>query len=367
MFVKRVDVEGFRNLHSQEVTPNRRINIIYGENAQGKTNFLEAIYLLASLRSFRAQRTAEMISFGQENARISALVEAGDMEYELELHLSAAGKRVFVDGKALRSFSSYIGRLNAVLFTPDDLQIPRGSPSARRKLIDRAITTAWPTYLSIARDYQKVLQTRNRVLRQRSGKIQQLLEVYDLQLAELGARMIASRVRYIRALSEQFMEVFRQIAQTGAKGQLAYQSKPNIMAAGCDIEMLKKELSLLLRQTRSLDMVRQTTTRGPHTDDVEFLLDGHPIKSFASQGQVRSMVLAFKISQIIYTKTKMGDYPALLLDDVSSELDSKRNQYLFDFINEIPCQIFITTTQEKLITYTEKSKYFQVVNGCFSS
>lgn len=367
MFVSRVEVEGFRNLCAQEVIPNRRVNVISGDNAQGKTNFLEAIYLLACLRSFRAHRTMEMVCLGQERAKISAVVEAGELEYELKLHLSPRGKRVFVDGKALRSFTSYMGRLNAVLFTPDDLQVPRGTPSARRKLIDRAITTAWPTYLSIARDYQKVLQSRNRVLRQRTGQLNQLLEVYDQQLAELGARMIASRVRYIRALREEFVQVFAQISQSGVSGELAYVSKPTIMAAGCDIEQLNRELLLLLRQTRAPDMVRQTTTRGPHTDDIEFLLDGHPTRSFGSQGQVRAMVLAFKIAQILYTKQKMGDYPALMLDDVSSELDSKRNQYLLDFIHEIPCQIFITTTRETLIPYTQKSKYFQVVNGVFKS
>jgi len=368
VLINSIDTTSFRNLANQTVDPGPRFNVLCGANAQGKTNFLEAVYLVACLRSFREQRSGELRRFETQEALVHAVLQLGGVTRELEVRLHPRGRRALVDGKGVRNTAAYLSSgLNVVLFTPDDVQIPRGSPRERRRLLDRAITNLWPGYLTLARDYQKTLQSRNRILREsvrQRRSMSTMLEVYDQQLCEQGARLTVARMRYLRALAPRVVQVFGEISRTGVDAALLYLAPDSVLEAGSGKEgAVRQALSRLLTQHRSQDRTRQATTVGPHTDDLDFRLDSRSARSVGSQGQHRAMVLAFKVAQIIDAHERLGDYPVLLLDDVSSELDAQRNSYLFDFINKIPCQLFLTTTRRDLVTSLDDRIDFQVVNG----
>lgn len=361
MVLEHLEATGFRNLVDQAVHFHPRFNLIQGENAQGKTNLLEAIVVLSTLRSFRARRVEELLRFGVEHARVRGNVRDGEESAELEVRLRRGGRRALLSGKAVRVMDRYLERFPTVLFWPEELSIPRGSPAERRHLLDRAVATVWAGFVPLARDYQRVLASRNRTLRGRGAPA--LVEVYEAQLAELGAKLCAARVRFLRGFAPVFEAAFQAISRSGARGSLRYQTRPELEAAGGNVTALAAALTALHRQLRSTDLARKLTSVGPHSDDLEFLIDGRSTRSFGSQGQLRALVLAFKLAQIEDGFAKLGRYPALLLDDVSSELDPRRNEYLFDFISRIPTQTFLTTTLGAGLPVPEDRSYFQVVNG----
>jgi DNA replication and repair protein RecF len=369
LVIKWISLKNFRNIKSQTLQLGERFNIISGQNAQGKTNFLEAIYFLATLRSFRARRNEEMIQLSQEECSLRAAVRARDIERQLEVQIGAGKKRVKVDGKPVRSATGYLGNLNAVLFTPEDLQIPRGAPRDRRFFLDGAILTIWPAYADLIKDYQRVLQSRNNLLKKKPDQWNHLIEVYEQQLAKLGAKIVAGRVRYLRSISQTFEEVFKRVFAGVGKGTLSYCSSKEVIEAGDNVGVLTEVLERQLERKRSVDIARQVTTIGPHVDDLDFEIDGKTTRCFGSQGQVRALVLTFKIVQIYDSFKKTGSYAALLLDDVSSELDSVRTQCLFELIEEIPSQVFLTTTRADWISIRrspENRVDLQVSNGVFS-
>jgi len=368
VLVRSIETHRFRNLADQRVEPGPRFNVLFGDNAQGKTNFIEAVYVAACLKSFRAQRSAELVQLGAEEARLRADVEAGGSRRELEVVLHRGGRRARLDGKGVRSGTAYLeGGFNVVLFTPDDVQLPRGSPAERRRLLDRAITNIWPAYLAAGREYQKTLQSRNRVLRDASryttSQLQGMLAAYDEQLGDKGARVVAARQRFLGRLGPRFSEVFTELCGGTTLGSLCYVSPPSLARAGGNVGAIARALREELCRALKTDRARQTTTVGPHTHDVEFRLDGRATRSLGSQGQHRALVLAFKIAQVVDAYETRDDYPVLLLDDVSSELDEHRNQFLFDFIKQIPCQAFLSTTRPELVVLAENRVDYQVVKG----
>ena len=363
MKLERIETAAFRNLADQTVEPHARFNVLYGENAQGKTNFLEAVNLVGTLRAFRARRNVELVRFGEQQAAVRARVRSLSLTRALELRLSQGAKRVLCDGKTASSSVAYLEGLSMVLFTPDDLQVPRGSPGPRRKLLDRSVANIWPPYVALCRDYQKVLTSRNRVLKETPRGMQDLLEVYDQQLSEMGAAMVAGRLRYLRSIAELLSETFAQIVRSGVRCEAVYVTSDAVAEAGVRIADLTQVLRRQLRQNLTEDLARRSTRLGPHADDLDFHLDGRSTRSFGSQGQVRSVVLALRIAQIRDTHHKLQFHPVLLLDDVSSELDHKRNTYLFDFISEIKCQTFLTTTRPDFVGLEEDRVDFQVVKG----
>jgi DNA replication and repair protein RecF len=373
VLVRSITTARFRNLENQTVAPTSRFNVLSGENAQGKTNFLEAVYLVTTLRSFRAHRSVEMLGFGEREARVEAVVHTGGIDRELSVQLHERGRRALVDGKGVGSTAKYLETgLAAVLFTPDDVQLPRGAPSERRRMLDRAITNLWPAYLSLAREYQKTVSSRNQLLKQaaregtrsRQSSLTTMLEVYDQQLCERGARLVAARLRYVRAMAPRVSEAFWDISRSGVEGTLHYLCPESLESLpDTDLSGIAQALSRGLAEVQGVDRARQVTTTGPHTHDLEFRLDGHSTRSYGSQGQLRALMLAFKVTQILDVFQKRNDYPVLLLDDVSSELDPARNDYLFDFISKIPCQVFLTTTRPQLVTLADNRLDFEVVSG----
>jgi DNA replication and repair protein RecF len=355
----------FRNLASVLLEAHPRFNVLSGDNAQGKTNLLEAIYLCGTLRSFRAGKTEELIAFGQGEARVRARVEKEGIERLLEVRLSPGHKNARIDGKGTRA-SDYFGGMNVVLFQPDDLRLPRGAPSGRRRFVDRAVFSERPQYLAEAQAYERVLRSRNAVLREPGPPRPELLEVYDEQLARAAVPIVLRRATLVAELAPRAAEVFHRLTRTGRTLELLY--RPAVA---------ERDPSLALDQGRAIeaamrqqlvadhrrDQARGATSAGPHTDDLDLSLDGRDAQKYASQGQLRAIVLALKIAEIEHLTERLGDAPILLLDDVSSELDATRNAQLFEFLDGRPGQVFITTTDPRHVRVEGARMDVRVVAG----
>jgi DNA replication and repair protein RecF len=341
-----LEAHGLRNLAPTALAPAPRFNVFVGDNGQGKTNLLEAIYVVAALRSFRTARLADLVQFGAATARLSAHVERDGLERRYELELEPRGRRVRLDGKAPRPLARYFGGFNVVLFAPEDLQLPRGAPADRRRFLDRAVFNRRADYMPLVQDYERVLRSRNALLRDAAERgpragVEPLLDVYDEQLAELAARVVAARTALVAELAPRVAEAFGAIARARAEASVRYVLAADLGADGTpDAAMYLARL----RQTRARDLARGSTSIGPHRDDLLLRYGDHDAGGFASQGQLRALVLAWKTAELTLLTQVHGEPPILLLDDVSSELDAQRNSYLFDFLSECAGQCFITTT-----------------------
>ena len=354
-----IELENFRNFSSIFVEPHPKLNVFCGANAQGKTNLLEAIYLLGTLRSFRTMRIDDMVRFAAAKARVEARVERAGLErrYQVELTRQPPSKRARVDGKGLRSAAEYFGGFNVVLFAPEDLRLVRGGPSDRRRFLDRAVWNATPGFLSVAQTYERTLRSRNALLR--AERIDEaLLEVFDEQLAEAGAVLVNSRRGYLEKLAPLVGKTYEKITQSHLDLNLVYVSK----LTG-DIAAVAQALRELLRQGWRRDRERGFTSAGPHGDDLEFELDGRPARLHASQGQTRALVLALKLAEIGYLSEILGESPIFLVDDVSSELDAARTKYLLEFIAGLQTQTYLTTTMPGVLPLPKERQEFQLVNG----
>jgi DNA replication and repair protein RecF len=347
--LRALSVDRFRNLHPQHVEPGTRFNVIAGDNGQGKTNLLEAIYLAGTLRSFRAVRGDEMIAWGETGCEVRARVVRAGIERVYRVGLGGARRLVELDGKVPRSLGDYFGDFNVVLFAPEDLRVPRGSPAHRRRFLDRSVFNRRAGFLAEAQRYARVLRSRNALLREPRVD-ETLLDVYDAQLALAGAAVVASRRAYVEELGPRFAGGYADITGGGVVASVSYRG-------------LEGDLADALREARRRDLARRLTSVGPHVDDVEFLLDGRVAKAFASQGQLRALVLAWKTAEMQLLRDVHGDAPILLLDDVSSELDPNRSALLFERLARIEAQTFVTTTHPKHVLVTENRVDYQMVGG----
>jgi DNA replication and repair protein RecF len=254
-----------------------------------------------------------------------------------------------------------------VLFAPEDLAVPRGSPTDRRAFLDRAVFQRAPEYLGEVQSYDKVLKNRNallRALRERTSRDLTLLEVYDQQMSELGARRMVRRARFLEEIAPRFRRAFEAIARVDVPVDLAY--VPSLAGAVGEEPAVAAALAQALATSRGQDIARATTSVGPHRDDLELSLGGQPASSFASQGQLRAMVLAWKTAELDLLEEAHGEAPILLLDDVSSELDPRRNEYLFEFLRLKRNQCFVTTTHPKHVLASEERVDYDVNSGCLT-
>ena len=345
-----------RNLHPVQLQPRERFNVFVGDNGQGKTNLLEAIYVIATLRSFRTAKLTDLVAFGAPEAKLGARVIKDDLVRVYEVDLAPGARKVRLDGKAARPLSRYFGGFNVVVFTPEDLALPRGSPGDRRRFLDRGVFNFEPGYLALATDYDKVLRTRNSVLKQAGQgilagrQLDEMLAVYDAQLAVLAVSIVAARVKFLEMLCPELVKAFTAITRTGLGAGARYLSK----LIGKPASIVEDEL----RAGRAKDLATQSTQLGPHRDDVVLELEGREAGSFASQGQLRAIMLAWKTAELEVLGRAHGDQPILLLDDVSSELDPARNEFLFQHLATLAGQCFITTTHSShVLLHTERADY----------
>ena len=345
----------FRNLRRLRLAPNPQFNIIEGRNGAGKTNVLEGIFLLSSLKTFRPGKNKDLVRFGTQSGEVRAVVEHQDTTRTIRISISPKGRRVWIDGKLVRSAASALGQLTAVLFAPEDLSLTKGSPSGRRRFLDRAIFNRWPGSLDAVKRYESALKQRNALLRTDGSDA--LLEVFDEQLARAALRLSQWRQKYIGIFHPILEETMQLI--TGGDLQTTVMYEPSRLADTHD------QWVDIYRKNRRQDRARKSTTAGPHVDDICLLLNDRSAKLYASQGQHRALVLALKIAEIRLLKQELGYAPVLLLDDVSSELDARRNAQLTTFLNSeaFGGQVFITTTDRSWLDFDSKSTCFRIRDG----
>jgi len=344
MKVTQLRINSFRNISRAELACNHRFNIVHGANGQGKTNLLEAIFLLGSLKSFRQARTGDLIAWQEPEALLRGSVEAGGVERQIAMHLGRQGKQVTVDNKSVNRLVDFFGVLNVVAFSPEEIFMVRGSPDNRRRYLDRAVFCGDVTYLSLHHAYAKVLKNRNQLLRQRDYRG---LEAWTEQLALAGSRLIMRRHAFVEEIAPLFSRFYREITGSDEEAVVCYHPHP---AIGRDQTTGVAEL---LRQAlvagAAAERERGTTLVGPHRDDLDFFMDGKLLRLHGSQGQLRSFVLALKMAEIEHLRSTAGAPPVLLLDDMTAELDRKRNLHLQQFLADHDMQVFITTTDPTAI------------------
>lgn len=356
MHLHRLKVCCFRNLAAVEVQWGYGFNVIWGRNAQGKTNLLEAVYLLGHLKSFRGARTAEMIEQGGAAARLSGQVSRGAVTHQVEITLEERGQTPRLDGKPVQRLSQFLGVLRPVLFSADELALLKGPPAGRRALLDRAVLQADPGYLERVQTFQRVLRQRNQLLRDQAAAA--TLAPWNESFAAAGARIRLERNRYLARLQPVLAHIGEEIAGDEGVSLLCHP------ATGSEAE-LRDELLRDLHQLRARERALGQTLAGPHRDDPAALVDGRPLRQFGSQGQQRSFLLAFKAAQLLDLEEQLGEAPPLLLDDLASELDAERQASFFAFLRRRRGQVLITTTHPATLgpAVCPQASYFRVEQG----
>lgn len=355
MRVEQVRVRFFRNLADAEFQPGAGVCVLYGDNAQGKTNLLEAVYVLSNLQSFRTRRVKDLISFGADRARVEAVVHGRRGDTRLRVELDPRGRTASRDGSAPPTTSAYLSELHTVLFTPLDLDLARGNQELRRRFLDRAAFLSDPSHLTRLRSYNRALRQRNALLRSgRSG-----LEVWDERLATLGADVYRARLRTVRELTPWIAAVQREITAGQEDAWVSIESKYG------EEDDPAAALLRLLRDGWSRDRQRGYTGCGPHRDAVRVMVAGNAVERYGSQGQQRTVALSLKLSLLHHGRDALGEDPVFLLDDPGSELDSERLGFLGRFLSQWRGQVIITGTDKQTVPLPRVPRpiYYRVAAG----
>lgn len=367
MYLENLSLKDFRNFSELKVDFDPNVNIFVGSNAQGKTNLLEAIYFLALTRSHRTSSDRELINFGAKNATLEGMVHKSQVEVALKLRLTSKGKMAWVNRLQQHKLSRYVGQMNAILFSPEDLALVKGGPALRRRFMNLEFSQVNPEYLYFSSQYQQVLQQKNNYLKQlASGKAndQVFLEVLSDQLAAIASEIIIRRYRYINFLNSYAQDAHRQISDE--QEELAVQYHPSVsnLNQGDDIKIIHQKVLASFQKNKAAEIRLGSTLSGPHRDDMIFLINGKNAREFASQGQQRTIALSLKLAEIQLVHQLTNEYPILLLDDVMSELDHKRQSNLLNYIHG-KTQTFITTTDLVGISWEKikAPKIFQIKSG----
>lgn len=338
MFIKKVILENFRNYKNQEIELKDGINIIYGNNAQGKTNIIEAIFLCSLGKSFRTSKDKEMIKFEEKEANVIVEYERTDREGTIKANISEK-KNFFINGVKQNKISNIIGKINTIIFIPDNIEIIKDGPQMRRKFLDMMISSLKPNYIHLLNTYNKAIEQRNNYLRQikTEGKPKEMLEIWDEQLSEISANIYEYRKKYIEKFSEKIGDIHKKITKSG---KLEEKLEIRYISNGKDKETYLEAL----KKSREIDIKRGFTATGSHRDDFLIYINKRPISKYGSQGQQRTAVLTLKLTELEIVKEEIGESPILLLDDFMSELDEERRKSFLDSIDGN--QVIITCTDD---------------------
>lgn len=334
MYISSLELADFRNIASLHMEFSQGTNILYGENAQGKTNILESLYMLSTTKSHRGVRDRDMIRFGREESHIRSLIMKGGIDYRIDMHLRKnKSKGIAINGQRIKKASELIGILHIVFFSPEDLGIVKNGPAERRRFMDMELCQLDASYLHNLNQYNKTVENRNRLLRDiyMFPDLKETLDVWDAQLVNFGSKIIESRRRFILDLNGIVGEIHGKLS--GGREHLSLLYEPNTAA---------EDLEERFRFSRERDIHMKTTSTGPHRDDFSFMDGEIDLRRYGSQGQQRTCALSLKLSEIDLVKKMIGHRPVLMMDDVLSELDSGRQNYLLNTIGGI--QTFITCT-----------------------
>ncbi|MDN6106807.1 MAG: DNA replication/repair protein RecF, partial [Lactococcus sp.] len=343
------------------------VNILIGKNAQGKTNLLEAIYFLALTRSHRTNSDKELIGFGGEYTNLLGHVRKSQVDLTLRVLITQKGKKVWINRVEQAKLSKYVGQLNAILFSPEDLELIKGAPALRRRFMDQEFGQINAEYLYFASKYRQVLLQKNNYLKQLAKgktKDQVFLDVLSDQLAGIAAEVIFRRFKFLRYLSHYASDAYAHISLGGEKLAIAYHPSVSTIEADDTVEEIYQKILANFERNKAVEMRKGTTTSGPHRDDIEFKLDGKNAHLYASQGQQRSIALSVKLAEIQLVHQLTDEYPLLLLDDVMSELDHTRQSALLNYIHG-KTQTFITTTDLEGISWEiiKKPRVYHMQSG----
>ena len=359
MWIQKIALKNYRNYLTNELEFSPRLNVFIGKNAQGKTNFLEAIYFLSLTRSHRTRSDKELIHFQEKELRVSGILQRSSGTVPLEINLSSKGRVTKVNHLKQAKLSDYIGVMTVVLFAPEDLQLIKGAPSLRRKFIDIDLGQIKPVYLSDLSNYNHVLKQRNTYLKTAEKVDIDFLAVLEEQLADFGSRVMEHRLDFVSNLEKAADRYHYAISNGLEHFKIRYLSSVPFQ----EKSEIKEYFLKTLEKNRKRDIFKKNTGAGPHRDDLEFFINDMPA-NFGSQGQHRSLILSLKMAEIELIKNVTGDYPILLLDDVMSELDNYRQTELLEMIIAENVQTFITTTSlEHLSKLPEELKIFTVNQG----
>lgn len=345
MYLTKINLQNFRNYEVQELVLSPSINVLIGENAQGKTNLIESIYFLAMSRSHRTSRDREMIGWAKDFAKVEGQLQKKSQQLPLEMILSKSGKIAKFNHLEQKKLSDYIGHLNVIMFAPEDLSLVKGSPAVRRRFIDMELGQMNKIYLHHLVSYQQILKQRNKYLKEaRYNKNFDsiYLDVLTEQLAAEGAEVLFFRFQFIKKLNRWAEKVQSNISNQQETLVIEYKTLNelnNKLTVAEIFEILKKNYKLIEKQ----EIEQGTTTFGPHRDDLMFFVNDRNVQNYGSQGQQRTTALSLKLAEIELMHEVTGEYPILLLDDVLSELDDSRQTHLLNSIQD-KVQTFITTT-----------------------
>lgn len=355
MIVKSLELKDYRNYEQLNLLFDRGTNILYGENAQGKTNILEAIYLCGTTKSHRASKDREIIRFNQNEAHIRINIEKNKLSHRIDMHLKKnKAKGVAIDGIPIKRQGDLFGLLNLVFFSPEDLNIIKNGPGERRRFLDLELCQLDKIYMYHLTNYNKALAQRNYLLKQISvnRNLLDTLYIWDAKLIEHGSVIIDTRNSFIIKINELARPIHKKL--TGGKEELTLKYAPNVKLMDFE-EKLKKFYER--------DLTLKMTNVGPHRDDMEFLFGNIDVRRYGSQGQQRTAALSLKLSELQLVKEVTKENPVLLLDDVLSELDRNRQNYLLNSIGDIQTFITCTGLEELINNRFDYNKIFHVVKG----
>ncbi|MCI8972592.1 MAG: DNA replication/repair protein RecF [Lachnospiraceae bacterium] len=355
MIIQSLELENFRNYGTLSVHFDSRTNILYGDNAQGKTNILEAVYLSATTKSHKGSKDKDLINFASEEAHIRTYVMKDGLENRVDMHLRKnKSKGIAINGQKIKKAADLLGLLNVVFFSPEDLSIIKNGPSERRRFVDMELCQLDSVYLHNLNHYNKIVNQRNRLLKDLYANpgLKDTLFLWDSQLVAFGQKIIERRNTFISQLNEIIYGLHLKL--TGGKEELQIVYEPDVLALDFEEKLQKcQERDIRLKQT----------SIGPHRDDFSFAVGTVDIRKFGSQGQQRTAALSLKLAEIELVKKMTKDVPLLLLDDVLSELDSNRQNYLLNSIGELQTIITCTGLEEFVNNRFEINKVFKVSDG----
>ena len=355
MIIKSLELMNFRNYEFLDLKFSEGTNILYGDNAQGKTNVLEAIYLSATTKSHKGSKDRDIVNFNAEESHIRTYLEKEGIEYKVDMHLrKSKSKGIAVDGQKLKKAADLLGLLNVVFFSPEDLSIIKNGPAERRRFVDMELCQLDNFYLYNLNHYNKIVNQRNKLLKDMyfNPQLRDTLNIWDSQLVSFGSKIIERRRIFVDQLNEIIYEIHKKLS--GDKEELVIKYEPDV-----EIENFENAM----RASQEKDIKLKQTCVGPHRDDFSFTVGDIDIRKFGSQGQQRTAALSLKLSEIELVKKITKDTPVLLLDDVLSELDSNRQNYLLNSIGDIQTIITCTGLDEFVNNRFEIDKVFRVVEG----
>ena len=355
--VNSLKLKNFRNYDLLNVEFDGSTNIFYGNNAQGKTNILEAVYLSGTTKSHRGSKDRDMIRFGEDESHIETVVEKNGISYQIDMHLKKnSPKGIAIDKVPIRRASELFGIVHFVFFSPEDLNIIKEGPAGRRRFIDLELSQLDKIYLNNLSNYNRIINQRNSLLKDIYGSNQQhlleTLDIWDMQLAAYGTKVLDRRKEFVRQVNEIISEIHFRLTGGNERLSLTYESSIGEMS-----------MEQALKKNRERDLRMKSTSVGPHRDDLCFLSGDLDIRKFGSQGQQRTAALSLKLAEIELVKRIIGDTPILLLDDVLSELDKNRQNYLLDSIHDIQTVITCTGLDEFVNHRFSINKIFHVKSG----